>query len=302
MGKMCASSKDQMTAEETAEVLADELPPITQFRDETVVVKYGGAAMEQDNLKANVMKDVAALSAAGARPVLVHGGGPEISRWLGKIGIEREFVGGKRVTSDDAMEVVEMVLAGKINKELVSLACASGAPAIGISGRDLRLLEARREETGTLGRVGEVQSVDASVIDELLNNEYVPIIATVAEDQDGSGALNVNADSAAGDIASSLGAEKLILMTDVPGILKDKDDATSLIQEATLSEMEQMQESGLIEGGMIPKVECATQAVGAGVSMAHIVDGRKPHALLLATLLEQRNVGTSIMDDTSNET
>lgn len=286
---------------ELAELLAEELPALTQFRGQTVVVKYGGAAMENEDLKAGVMSDIAALSSVGVSPVLVHGGGPEVSRWLERAGIEAHFVGGKRVTTDDAMEVVEMVLAGKVNKELVSLACSYGAPAVGLTGRDMRMMEARREQSGTLGRVGEITSVDAISLDDLLQSEYIPIIATIGEDENDRGALNINADDAAGEIASALGADKLVLMTDVPGIMMDKNDPTSFVQHATLAEVQRMQDDGRVQGGMIPKVECATQAVKSGASSAHIIDGRTSHSLLLATLLEQTDIGTQIVQEDDGE-
>ena len=272
-------------------VLSEALPYLQRFAGQTVVVKYGGAAMKSEELKAAVIRDVVLLSTVGIRPVLVHGGGPEINAMLEKVGIEAKFLNGLRVTDAATMEIVEQVLTGKVNKSIVSLISCAGCKAVGICGKDGNLLrgEIKSEE---LGFVGRVTKVDATVIKNLVNGGYIPVVATVAMDKNGQ-ALNVNADTAAGAIAATLGAEKLILMTDVPGVCTDKDDPSTLIRELTMAETEASIAAGTIAGGMIPKVQCCTTAVNNGVKSAHIIDGRAKHSLLLEILTDQ-GVGTVI--------
>lgn len=272
-------------------VLSEALPYLQRFAGQTVVVKYGGAAMKSDELKAAVIRDIVLLSTVGIRPVLVHGGGPEINAMLDKVGIEHKFLNGLRVTDAATMEIVEQVLTGKVNKSIVSLISTAGGKAVGICGKDGNLLRGvvKSEE---LGFVGKVTSVDTTLIHNLVEAGYIPVVATVAMDASGQ-ALNVNADTAAGAIAAKLGAEKLILMTDVPGVCTDKDDPSTLIRELTMDETKEAIEKGVIAGGMIPKVECCMSSISNGVKSAHIIDGRAKHSLLLE-ILTDTGVGTVI--------
>jgi|TARA_B110000003_G_scaffold12416_1_gene12446 acetylglutamate kinase len=272
-------------------VLSEALPYLQRFAGQTVVVKYGGAAMKSEELKAAVIRDVVLLSTVGIRPVLVHGGGPEINAMLNRVGVEAKFLNGLRVTDAQTMEIVEQVLTGKVNKSIVSLISCAGGKAVGICGKDGNLLRGvvKSEE---LGFVGDVTQVDTRLIRELVNVGYIPVVATVAMDADGQ-ALNVNADTAAGAIAAKLGAEKLILMTDVPGVCTDKDDPNTLIRELTMKETEEAIAKGVIAGGMIPKVECCMTSITNGVKSAHIIDGRAKHSLLLE-ILTDTGVGTVI--------
>lgn len=272
-------------------MLSEALPYLQRFSGQTVVVKYGGAAMKSEELKAAVIRDVVLLSTVGIRPVLVHGGGPEINAMLNRVGVEAKFLNGLRVTDAQTMEIVEQVLTGKVNKSIVSLISCAGGKAVGICGKDGNLLRGvvKSEE---LGFVGDVTQVDTRLIRELVNVGYIPVVATVAMDADGQ-ALNVNADTAAGAIAAKLGAEKLILMTDVPGVCTDKDDPNTLIRELTMKETEEAIAKGVIAGGMIPKVECCMTSITNGVKSAHIIDGRAKHSLLLE-ILTDTGVGTVI--------
>ena len=272
-------------------MLSEALPYLQRFAGQTVVVKYGGAAMKSEELKAAVIRDVVLLSTVGIRPVLVHGGGPEINAMLNRLGVEAKFLNGLRVTDAQTMEIVEQVLTGKVNKSIVSLISCAGGKAVGICGKDGNLLRGvvKSEE---LGFVGDVTQVDTRLIRELVNVGYIPVVATVAMDADGQ-ALNVNADTAAGAIAAKLGAEKLILMTDVPGVCTDKDDPNTLIRELTMKETEEAIAKGVIAGGMIPKVECCMTSITNGVKSAHIIDGRAKHSLLLE-ILTDTGVGTVI--------
>ncbi len=272
-------------------MLSEALPYLQRFAGQTVVVKYGGAAMKSEELKAAVIRDVVLLSTVGIRPVLVHGGGPEINAMLNRVGVEAKFLNGLRVTDAQTMEIVEQVLTGKVNKSIVSLISCAGGKAVGICGKDGNLLRGvvKSEE---LGFVGDVTQVDTRLIRELVNVGYIPVVATVAMDADGQ-ALNVNADTAAGAIAAKLGAEKLILMTDVPGVCTDKDDPNTLIRELTMKETEEAIAKGVIAGGMIPKVECCMTSITNGVKSAHIIDGRAKHSLLLE-ILTDTGVGTVI--------
>ena len=272
-------------------MLSEALPYLQRFAGQTVVVKYGGAAMKSEELKSAVIRDVVLLSTVGIRPVLVHGGGPEINAMLNRVGVEAKFLNGLRVTDAQTMEIVEQVLTGKVNKSIVSLISCAGGKAVGICGKDGNLLRGvvKSEE---LGFVGDVTQVDTRLIRELVNVGYIPVVATVAMDADGQ-ALNVNADTAAGAIAAKLGAEKLILMTDVPGVCTDKDDPNTLIRELTMKETEEAIAKGVIAGGMIPKVECCMTSITNGVKSAHIIDGRAKHSLLLE-ILTDTGVGTVI--------
>ncbi|KAL3688376.1 hypothetical protein R1sor_014685 [Riccia sorocarpa] len=275
----------QYTAKDRVDILAEALPFIQRFQNKTVVVKYGGAAMKDPSLKDGVIKDLVLLACVGLRPVLVHGGGPEINSWLTKLGIEPKFKNGLRVTDAATMEVVEMVLVGKVNKSLVSLINRAGGQAVGLCGKDGKLLTAR-QVGGDLGFVGEITRVNIGVVKALVDGGVIPVIATVAADVNGD-AYNINADTAAGEIAASLGAEKLILMTDVPGVMRNPKEIDTLIREATIKQVRGLVEEGVISGGMIPKVECCVRSLAQGVHAAHIIDGREPHSLLLEILTDE---------------
>lgn len=261
-------------------VLSEALPYIQQFAGRIVVVKYGGAAMKDSTLKDKVIRDIVFLSCVGVRPVVVHGGGPEINSWLDKLGIEPQFKHGLRVTDAATMDVVEMVLVGRVNKELVSLISRAGGSAVGLCGKDGNLIKARPEGREGIGFVGEVTNMDVRLLESLLKDGYIPVVSSVAADEQGQ-AYNVNADTVAGELAAALGAEKLILLTDTAGILKDYKDPSTLLPRLDIQEARQLIASGVVGGGMIPKVQCCVRSLAQGVSAAHIIDGRIPHALLL---------------------
>lgn len=262
------------------QVLSEALPYIQRFRGRTVVVKYGGAAMKDGRLKANVVRDIVFMACVGIRPVVVHGGGPEINTWLGKLGIEPQFKNGLRVTDAPTMDVVEMVLVGRVNKELVSMINQAGGSAIGLCGKDANLIKARPQGDEGVGFVGEVNSIDSGILSSLVQAGYVPIVSSVAADETGQ-AYNINADTVAGEIAASLGAEKLILLTDTRGILRDYKDPSTLIAKLDIQQARDLIAEGVVAGGMIPKVNCCVRSLAQGVGAAHILDGRIPHALLL---------------------
>lgn len=260
-------------------VLSEALPYIQQFAGRTVVVKYGGAAMKDSSLKDKVIRDIVFLSCVGVRPVVVHGGGPEINSWLDKLGIEPQFKNGLRVTDAATMDVVEMVLVGRVNKELVSLIHHAGGLAVGLCGKDGNLIQARPFGEA-VGFVGEVTSVDTRLVESLVKSGYVPVISSVAADKTGQ-AYNINADTVAGEIAAALNAEKLILLTDTPGILQDYKDPSTLLTKLDIQQARELIKQGVVGGGMIPKVSCCVRSLAQGVRAAHIIDGRIPHALLL---------------------
>ena len=284
-----------------AAVLEEALPYIRRFHNRTVVVKYGGHAMVDEGLKESFAKDVCLLRYVGLRVVVVHGGGPQINKMLDRVGITSTFNAGLRVTDDATMDVVEMVLGGGVNQEIVGLICQHGGRAVGLSGRDDRFMRGRKldavpakNERGEdvlvdLGRVGEVDHVDSTIVDQLISNGFIPVIAPVAVDPDGR-SLNVNADTAAGSIAGALRAAKLVLMTDIEGV-KTKD--RELIRSLDAPEAERLIAEGVITGGMIPKVRCALDAVQLGVEKVHILDGRLKHAILLEIFTDE-GVGTEI--------
>lgn len=274
-------------------VLSEALPYIQQFKDRIVVVKYGGAAMKDSTLKDQVIRDIVFLACVGVRPVVVHGGGPEINSWLDKLGIEPQFKHGLRVTDAPTMDVVEMVLVGRVNKELVSLISRAGGSAVGLCGKDGNLIKARPEGREGIGFVGEVSSMDVRLLESLLKDGYIPVVSSVAADDQGQ-AYNVNADTVAGELAAALGAEKLILLTDTSGILKDYKDPSTLMPRLDIQEARQLIESGVVGGGMIPKVQCCVRSLAQGVRAAHIIDGRIPHALLLE-ILTDGGIGSMIV-------
>ncbi|MDZ4878588.1 MAG: Acetylglutamate kinase [Chroococcidiopsis cubana SAG 39.79] len=261
-------------------ILSEALPYIQKFAGRIVVVKYGGAAMKESTLKDKVIRDIVFLTSVGVRLVVVHGGGPEINSWLDKLGIEPQFKHGLRVTDAPTMDVVEMVLVGRVNKELVSLINRAGGSAIGLCGKDANLIKARPEGREGIGFVGEVTSMDVRLLNSLLKEGYIPVVSSVAADENGQ-AYNINADTVAGELAAALGAEKLILLTDTAGILKDYKDPSTLLPRLDIQEARDLIAAGVVGGGMIPKVKCCVRSLAQGVRAAHIIDGRIPHALLL---------------------
>ena len=281
----------QFSNAQRAQVLTQALPYIKRYNGEVVVVKYGGNAMIDETLKQQVMEDIALLWLIGVKVVLVHGGGPEISDMMKKLGKKPEFVDGLRVTDKETVDIVQMVLAGKVNKSLVTLLQMKGGHAVGLSGMDGGIIEARIKDE-RLGYVGEITKVRAKPITDLLEKNYIPVISTVASDHQGN-AYNINGDTAAAYIAGALGAARLIMMTDVAGILKDKDDPTSLITGITVSEARQLYTDGVISGGMIPKVDCCIEAINAGVKTVTIMDGRVPHSILMEILTDE-GAGTMV--------
>ena len=276
---------------ERAEVLTQALPYIKRYVGKTVVVKYGGNAMVNPNLKQQVMDDVVLLWLIGVKVVLVHGGGPEISSMMDRLGKKPEFVDGLRVTDKETVDIVQMVLAGKVNKTLVTLLEKRGGKAIGLCGMDGNLIEAKMKNE-KLGFVGDVTKINIAPVCDILEKGYIPVISTLGCDADGN-AYNINADTAAAHIAGALGAERFILMTDIAGILKDKDDPSTLIPEITIPEARKLKEEGIISSGMIPKVQCCVTAIEAGVKNVVIMDGRVPHSILME-LLTTEGAGTLV--------
>jgi len=287
-----------ITNAQRAEILTQALPYIQKYYGKIVVIKYGGNAMINEELKQQVMEDIVLLSLVGVKVVLVHGGGPEITETLKKVGKETQFVDGLRVTDRETAEIVQMVLAGKINKSLVNLLGTKGGRAMGISGIDDHLIEAAVKDD-RLGFVGKITNVNVKPIIDLLDNGYIPVVSTVGCDMQGN-VYNINADTAAAYIAGALSAESLISMTDIAGILKDKDDPESLIPYIDIKDAVALFDTGIISGGMIPKVECCIDAIHRGVKKVFIMDGRIPHSLLLETLTDE-GAGTMVVEDKNNE-
>ena len=274
-----------------SQVLIDALPYIQKYNHKTVVIKYGGNAMTNNELKDAVMSDIVLLSLVGVRVVLVHGGGPEINDMLKRLGIESKFIGGLRYTDSETIDVVKMVLAGKVNKELVALLTEHNGNAVGLCGIDGKMIIAEKAEgEADLGYVGNIIKINKKPITDALDNGYVPVIATVAGSADGT-TYNINADTAAARIAAELNAENLILMTDIKGLLRDKDDPSTLIPSVNVSEVPFMKRQGIISGGMIPKIDCCVEAVRLGVNRTSIIDGRVPHSILIE-LLSNEGIGT----------
>ena len=282
-----------MTNAQRAEVLTQALPYIQKYTDKIIVVKYGGNAMINDELKDAVMGDIVLLSLIGIKVVLVHGGGPEITHMLKQIGKESQFVNGLRVTDKETIDVVQMVLAGKVNKNLVNLLHHKGGKAIGLCGIDGGMIEAEMLNP-ELGYVGEITNVNVEPITDVLEKGYIPVISTVGCDKEGN-VYNINADTAAAKIAGILGAESLISMTDIEGILRDKDDPSTLISKIDAQEAPALVKEGVISGGMIPKVECCIDAIHSGVRKVFIIDGRIPHSILIETLTDE-GIGTMFVD------
>ncbi|MCL2192567.1 MAG: acetylglutamate kinase [Treponema sp.] len=276
-----------------AKVLIRALPYIQHYWGKTIVVKYGGNAMVNEDIKAAVIQDVVLMACVGIRTVLVHGGGPEIDSMLKRTSIESHFVDGLRYTDSDTMEIVQMVLCGKLNKDITGLIQQAGGKAVGLCGIDGAMLKARRIGDGRLGQVGEINEVDTSLLNSVLNSGFIPVVSSVAFGNGEGQSLNVNADTAAAKIAVALSAEKLVLMTDVKGILRDTQDPGSLIQALTRAELDGLKNDGTISQGMIPKVDCCSLALDGGVQRAHIIDGRLPHALLIE-LFTDEGIGTML--------
>jgi len=281
-----------------AEVLVQALPYIKQYNGKIVVVKYGGNAMVNEQLKEQVMEDIALLWLIGVKVVLVHGGGPEISETMNKLGKQAVFVDGLRVTDKETVDIVQMVLAGKVNKSLVNLVQMKGGHAVGLSGIDGGIIEAKMKKP-ELGYVGEITKIRTQPITDLLEKNYIPVISTVASDRQGN-TYNINGDTAAAFIAGALGAERLIMMTDIAGILRDKDDPSTLIPHITASEAAQLYQEGVISGGMIPKVDCCLEAIQYGVKKVIIMDGRVSHSILMEILTDE-GAGTMVVGDDDHE-
>ena len=276
-----------------AQVLAEALPYIQKYYGKTIVVKYGGNAMISEELRQAVISDIILLHLVGIQVVVVHGGGPEISAMLKKIGKESRFVDGLRYTDDETMEVVQQVLCGKVNKDLVATLNAVGGRAVGLCGMDAGLFQAKKLDE-KYGLVGEMVQVDPAIVNDALSDGYIPVVSTVAQGADGETAYNINADTAAAKLAVALGAEKLILLTDVRGLLRDPKDESTLLPVVELSKVPGLIKDGVIQGGMIPKVDCCVEAVRSGVENAVILDGRIPHSILIE-LLSNEGIGTMLL-------
>ena len=287
---------DNISNYDKSQILIDALPYIQKYNNKILVIKYGGNAMTNDELKDAVMNDIVLLSLVGIKVVLVHGGGPEINDMLKRLGIESRFVNGLRYTDDATIDVVKMVLSGKVNKELVQLLAQHKGNAVGLCGIDGGMLIAEKKKTDDgqdLGWVGEITKVNTKPILDALDNGNVPVIATVATDENGN-TYNINADTAAAQIAAELGAENLILMTDIAGLLRDKDDPSTLIPKVNVSEVPFLKRQGIISGGMIPKIDCCVEAVRRGVNKTVIIDGRVPHSILIE-ILSNEGIGTQFV-------
>ena len=284
----------EITNAQRASILVHALPYIQEYSGKIVVIKYGGNAMINEKLKDSVMRDIVLLSLIGVKVVLIHGGGPEITQMLDKVGKKSVFCDGLRVTDKETVDIVQMVLAGKVNKSLVGLIENKGGSAIGLSGIDGHMIEVKMKDE-RLGFVGDITKVNVKPILDVLEKGYIPVVSTIGCDSEGN-AYNINADTAAAKIAGELGAESLISMTDISGILKDKDDPSTLISEIRISEAPSLVEEGVISGGMIPKVECCINAIKWGVRRVFIIDGRIPHSILIE-MLTNEGIGTMFIDE-----
>ena len=273
-------------------ILSEALPYIQRFSGRKIVIKYGGSVMNHNILRDAVFRDIALLSIVGVRPVIVHGGGPEINIWLKKLNIQPKFKNGLRITDEETMEIVEMVLMGRVNKKIVQGINKTGASAIGISGLDGNLIQARELEGKSHGLVGDISKINSKILDPIIENGHIPVISSIGSSKEGIN-LNINADYVAGEVAASINAEKLILLTDTPGILEDKKDHNSLMKQINLKEARKCIEENIISEGMKPKTECCIRAIAQGVKAAHIIDGRIEHALLLE-IFTNAGIGTMI--------
>lgn len=290
------NGNDELSVQK-ANILSRALPYMQKYSGKTIVIKYGGNAMINEELKNTVIRDIVLLNCIGIKVVVVHGGGPEINEYLNKIGKESHFVNGLRVTDDETIDIVQMVLAGKVNKDIVSLIDKNGGKAVGLCGIDANLLKAKKIELESgedIGYVGKIVEVNDDIIEHCLNGGYIPVISTVALGQEDGKIYNINADLAAADISAKLKAEKFILITDVPGLLRDSKDESTLISEIKVEEIPKLIEENIISGGMIPKINCCKEAVAKGVKRTHIIDGRVPHSLLLE-IFSNEGIGTMIL-------
>ena len=294
-----SENKDMDLAMKKAEVLVEALAYIQKFNRKIIVVKYGGSAMASPELQKNVIKDVTLLKLVGFKPIVVHGGGKDISRWVAKVGKEPEFVNGLRVTDEETMEIAEMVL-GRVNKKLVSMVQELGVGAAGISGKDGGLLKVKKKLSGgqDIGFVGDVKQVNPKILYDLLDDDFLPIVSPIGVDDDYN-TYNINADDAACAIASALGADKLVFLTDVEGLYRDFNDKSSFIGRLSVSEADALIDSGMIGGGMLPKLTNCTNAIKSGVNRVHILDGRVPHSMLLE-IFTKNGFGTAIVADDDN--
>ena len=292
--------KDDEKYLEKAAVLVEALPYIQKFNRKVIVVKYGGSAMVDEKLKKSVISDVTLLKLVGFKPIIVHGGGKEISKWVGKVGKEPEFINGLRVTDEETMEIAEMVL-GRVNKSLVSMVESLGVKAIGISGKDGGLLKVKKKYSDgkDIGYVGEISEVDPQILFDMMEKDFLPIICPVGLDDDFN-TYNINADDAACAVARAVGANKLAFLTDIEGLYRDFNDKSSLISEIKVSEAKELIAGGTIGGGMLPKLSNCIDAIEAGVSRVHIIDGRIPHSILME-IFSDRGVGTAILGDTEEK-
>ncbi len=281
-----------MNDSQRVSILSEALPYIQSFSGRKIVIKYGGSVMEKEILKKAIFRDIALLSSVGVRPIIVHGGGPEINNWLIKLNIKPKFEGGLRVTDEKTMEIVEMVLMGRVNKQIVKGINKTGALSIGISGLDGNLIKARKLEDNKHGYVGDISKVNSNILDPIIEKGYIPVISSIGSTNDGI-SLNINADYVAGEIAAAINAEKLILLTDTPGILKDINKEESLLRRINLKQARKYIEDKIISDGMKPKTECCIRALAQGVKAAHIIDGRIEHALLLE-IFTNSGIGTMI--------
>ena len=269
-----------MNDSQRVSILSEALPYIQSFSGRKIVIKYGGSVMEKDILKKAIFRDIALLASVGVRPIIVHGGGPEINNWLIKLKIKPKFESGLRVTDEKTMEIVEMVLMGRVNKQIVRGINETGATSIGLSGLDGNLIQARKLKNSTHGFVGDISKINSSILDPLIDKGYIPVISSIGSSNNGI-SLNINADYVAGEIAAAINAEKLILLTDTPGILKDLNNPKSLIRNLNLKQARKYIDENIISDGMRPKTECCIRAIAQGVKATHIIDGRIEHALLL---------------------
>ncbi len=278
----------------TGDILANALPYIQKYYGKTIVIKYGGNAMISDTLRDSVVNDIILLKCVGINPVVVHGGGPHISEFLGKLNIESKFINGLRYTSSEVIDLVQMVLGGKVNKDLVSLFQKFGGKAIGLCGMDGGLVEAKKYVSSEdLGYVGEITNINTEILEMALNSDYIPIVGSIAISSDGNNVYNINADTCASKIAASLKAEKLILLTDIEGVMLDIKNSNTLISKLRLHEIPKLTQDGVIKSGMIPKIDCCVEAIRMGVNRAHIIDGRVKNSLLLE-LFSDAGIGTMI--------
>ena len=286
------------------DVLIEALPYIKKFHDKKILIKYGGHAMVDEEAKSSTARDTVLLKYVGMKPLIVHGGGPEISKSMDKLGKESKFIKGLRVTDEETVEIAEMVLDGKVNSDVVNMLNCRGVRAVGLSGKDAGMIKARKKmatvynedgntEKVDIGYVGEVESIDISIVQDLLERDYIPVIAPIGVGQDGE-SYNINADYVAAEIAGALHAEKLLLLTDIDGVYKDFEDKDSFISTLTVAEAKEYIKDGIISGGMIPKIEACLKSIEAGTNKVHIIDGRQPHSIILE-LLTNSGIGTQVV-------